>query len=76
MRYKEIIDKEIVDISTGTRLGMLGQTDLEIDRRTGRINAFILPTYKWLGLIKEETENKIPWSSIQKIGKHMIMIKQ
>lgn len=76
MRYNEINNKEIVDITTGTRLGVLGQADLEIDLQTGKINSFILPTYKWFGLVRENTENKIPWSAVQKIGKHMIMIKQ
>lgn len=76
MRYNEISDKEIVDITTGTRLGVLGQADLEINLQTGKIDAFILPTYKWFGFLKENTETKIPWSAVQKIGKHMIMIKQ
>jgi len=76
MRYKEISDKEIVDITSGTRLGLLGQADLEINLQTGKINSFILPNYKWFGLVKENMESKIPWSAVQKIGKHMIMIKQ
>lgn len=75
VRYNEINDKEIVDISTGTRLGLLGQADLEIDIRTGQINSFILPSYKWFGLVKQDMEHKIPWSAVQKIGKHIIMIK-
>ncbi|HLS35372.1 MAG TPA: YlmC/YmxH family sporulation protein [Bacillota bacterium] len=76
MRYKEIIDKEIVDVTTGTRLGILGQTDLEINKRTGKIESFVLPNYKWFGFIKEDGIHKIPWSSVQKIGKHMIMIRE
>lgn len=76
MRYNEISGKEIVDITHGSRLGILGQTDLEIDMRTGQIKSVIIPNYKWFGLKKEESEMKIPWTSIKKIGEHMIMIEK
>lgn len=76
VRYREISGKEIVNITHGTRLGVLGQTDLEIDKRTGQIQAIIIPNYKWFGLKREEATMKIPWSSIKKIGEHMIMIEE
>lgn len=75
MRYKEISGKEIVNISEGSRLGILGQTDLEIDIKTGQIKAFIIPDYKWFGFKKENGETKITWNSIKKIGEDMIMIE-
>ncbi|RLL45363.1 YlmC/YmxH family sporulation protein [Oceanobacillus piezotolerans] len=75
MRFKEISGKEIVNLNEGTRLGILGQTDLEIDERTGQIDAFIIPNYKWFGLKKEGTELKIRWNSIKKIGEDMIMVE-
>ncbi|MFD1037935.1 YlmC/YmxH family sporulation protein [Virgibacillus byunsanensis] len=75
MRYKDISGKEIVDVNHGSRLGILGQTDLEINEKTGQIESFILPNYKWFGLKKEGDETTIHWNSIQKIGKDMIMIE-
>lgn len=75
MRYKDISGKEIVNVNHGTRLGILGQTDLEIDVETGQIKSFILPNYKWFGLKKEGEELKIGWDSIKKIGEDMIMIE-
>ncbi|MFC3040345.1 YlmC/YmxH family sporulation protein [Virgibacillus xinjiangensis] len=75
MRYKEVSGKEIVNINQGARLGILGQTDLEIDENTGQILALILPNYKWFGLKKEGEERKIYWNSIRKIGDDMIMIE-
>ncbi|MEW9676664.1 YlmC/YmxH family sporulation protein [Lentibacillus sp. L22] len=75
MRYKDISSKEIVNISQGSRLGVLGQTDLEINEHTGQIEAFIIPNYKWFGLKKEGAETKIHWKSIKKIGEDMIMIE-
>lgn len=75
MRYKEISGKEIVNITEGSRLGILGQTDLEIDKETGQIMAFIISDYKWFGLKKDDGDVKIPWQAIKKIGKDMIMIE-
>lgn len=75
MRYKEISGKEIVSINHGSRLGILGQTDLEIDIHTGKIKAFIIPNYKWFGLKKEGEETKIDWENIKKIGEDMILIE-
>ena len=75
MRYKDISGKEIVDVSQGSRLGILGTTDLEIDERTGQIRSFIIPNYKWFGLKKEGAETKINWQAIKKIGEDMIMIE-
>ena len=76
MRYGDMSNKEIVNINEGARLGILGQTDLEIDRKTGVIRSLIIPNYKWFGLKKEDGEVKIAWSSIEKIGEDMIMIKK
>lgn len=75
MRYKDISGKEIVNINHGSRLGILGQTDLEINERTGQIESFIITNYKWFGLKKEGDETKIHWNSIRKIGEDMIMIE-
>lgn len=75
MRYKDISGKEIVDVAHGSRLGILGQTDLEINERTGQIEAFVIPNYKWFGLLKEGEETKIHWRSIKKIGEDMIIVE-
>ncbi|WP_284140000.1 MULTISPECIES: YlmC/YmxH family sporulation protein [unclassified Virgibacillus] len=75
MRYRDISGKEIVNVYHGSRLGILGQTDLEIDEETGQIKSLIIPNYKWFGLKKEGEEIKINWRSIKKIGEDMIMIE-
>lgn len=75
LRFRDISGKEIVNIKQGTRLGILGQTDLEIDENTGQIKAFIIPNYKWFGLKKEGAEMKIRWEAVKKIGEDMIMVE-
>lgn len=75
MRYKEISGKEIINIKTGSRLGILGQTDLQINQKTGKIESFIIPTYKWFGFKKEETAATITWDMIKKVGNDIILIE-
>lgn len=76
MRYKDISGKEIVNVTQGSRLGILGQTDLEIDIHSGQIISFIISNYKWFGIKKEGDETKIRWDAIKKIGEDMIMIEE
>lgn len=74
MRYGEISGKEIININTGARLGVLGQTDLQIDKKTGEIKYLIVPNYSWFGLRKNEQQTEVPWECIKKIGKDIILI--
>jgi len=66
--------KEIVNISDGSRLGVLGQTDLNINKKTGKIESLIIPSYKWFGFKQEEHASVIKWNKIKKIGKELILI--
>lgn len=74
MRYKDLSGKEIVDVRNGSRLGILGQTDLELNEKSGQIESFIIPNYKWFGMKKEGDEIRINWKDIKKIGEDMIII--
>lgn len=74
MRLSELSGKEIVDVKRAERLGILGQTDLEINEETGQIVALIIPSLKWFGLRKQGHEVRVPWHHIQKIGSDMIIL--
>ncbi|MBO8155185.1 MAG: YlmC/YmxH family sporulation protein [Bacillaceae bacterium] len=74
MRFRELSGKELIDISQGERLGILGQTDLEIDPKTGKIESIIVPDYKWFGVKKGEQMEKIHWSDIETIGDDMVIV--
>ncbi|MEH7882721.1 YlmC/YmxH family sporulation protein [Bacillus sp. JJ1609] len=74
MKLSELGGKEIVDVKRAERLGILGQTDLEINERTGQIEALIIPSLKWFGLRKQGGEVRVPWRHIKKIGADMIII--
>ncbi|WP_226034897.1 YlmC/YmxH family sporulation protein [Aquibacillus saliphilus] len=75
MRYKDLSGKEIVNVRNGSRLGVLGQTDLELDEKTGQIKSFIIPNYSWFGMKREGENIRINWEDIKKIGEDMIIIE-
>lgn len=74
MKLSELSGKEIVDVKRAERLGVLGQTDLEINEQTGQIEALLIPSLKWFGFRKQGTDVRVPWRHIKKIGNDMIII--
>ena len=74
MRLSELSGKEIVDVNRAERLGVLGQTDLEINEKNGQIEALLIPTLKWFGMKKQGGEIRVEWSQIKKIGNDMMII--
>ncbi|ENH96539.1 hypothetical protein J416_10236 [Gracilibacillus halophilus YIM-C55.5] len=75
MRFNDLSSKELIDLTTGSRLGVLGQTDLEIDEKTGKIISFTIPQYRFLGLRKSDTYSRIHWRQIKKVGEDMIIVE-
>lgn len=74
MRLSELSGKEIVDINKAERLGILGQTDLEINVNNGQIEAMLIPSLKWFGMKKHGSDIRVEWEQIKKIGQDMIII--
>ena len=72
MRLSELSGKEIVDLNRAERLGVLGQTDLEINERNGQIEALIIPQMGWFE--KKKQEIRVDWNKIKKIGTDMIFV--
>lgn len=74
MRLSEISGKEIIGLDNGERLGVIGDSDLEIHSETGKINAIILPGTSFFGLGKKREEMVIPWEAVVTIGEDMVII--
>ena len=64
--------KEVINISTGTRLGNV--CDLELDLKCGRITALIGPEHQPIFSFKRAEEYRIPWECINKIGDDIILV--
>lgn len=66
--------KEVVDIETAERLGFI--SDVEIDGRTGNIEAIIVPKRGWFFTrIFGGGEMIIPWSAIEVVGNDLILVR-
>ncbi len=71
MRYSELSGKEIIDIGEGTRLGVVGASDLYLDTETGQVAALIMPQRNgWFS----SREIVIPWHGVRKVGADFIIV--
>ncbi len=72
MRLSELAGKDMIDVQTGTRIGVLGSADLLIDEETGKIDSILLSAGGFG--FKRRDETVIPWAAIHKIGPDMILL--
>ncbi|SKC74030.1 YlmC/YmxH family sporulation protein [Maledivibacter halophilus] len=76
MKFSELGGKEIVNLSDGARLGMVAESDLLIDEKTGKIKALLVPDIKSrFSIFSEKDFMEIPWDCVKKIGNDMIIIE-
>ncbi|HAG08764.1 MAG TPA: YlmC/YmxH family sporulation protein [Desulfotomaculum sp.] len=76
MRLSELGGKEIINISNGARLGIVGESDLVFDENTGQVRSIVLPRRS--GLISFWAGKQylvIPWEAIKKIGREVIIVE-
>jgi YlmC/YmxH family sporulation protein len=72
-RASDFRHKEVIDISTGRRLGFI--TDVDIDLEKGTVDSVILPgKRRFFGLISPKEDVIIPWRKISKIGDDIILV--
>ena len=63
---------EVVDISTGSKLGYI--SDFKIDLDTNKIVSIFLPSSNNKGWFSKEDDIEIPWGKIVKIGVDVIIV--
>jgi YlmC/YmxH family sporulation protein len=73
MRLSELAGKELVDVRTGTRMGVLGAADLYVDEESGRVEAILL-AQSGFGIGRRKADVVIAWSAIVKVGPDMIIL--
>lgn len=70
----DIRSKEVINISTGMRLGYV--SDVEVDISTGQIVSIVVPgPSRYLGLLGREEDFVIPWEKIGRIGEDIILVE-
>ena len=71
MRYSDLAGKEIVCYDEGIKLGIVNDTDLIINTKTGAVDSIIIPYGK--GIFKKGIL-VIPWKAVKKIGRDLIIV--
>ena len=64
--------KEVINISSGKRLGFV--CDIGFDLETGAIQSLIVPGTNRTGLFGKIQDVIIPWDSIKKIGNDIVLV--
>ena len=76
MRFSSIGGKEIVNLSDGSRLGVVAESDLIVDEKTGKILSLLIPSQKGIfSMFSKESLLEIPWECVKKVGNDMIIIE-
>ena len=68
----DLQDKEVVDITDGTRYGFI--SDVEIDLELGTVTAIVVAGQRRaFGLLGREPDVAFPWSALKRIGSDIIL---
>lgn len=75
MRLSELAGKEIINMHDGGRLGVVAETDLVVQAKTGQLESIIIPNHgNFFSIFKDEKYLVIPWQAIKKIGSEVIIV--
>lgn len=75
MKISDFQSKDVINVVDGKKLGYV--RDLELDVRTGRIEAIVVPCEgRFMGWWSRGDDAVIPWQHIVKIGADVILIKR
>ncbi len=76
MRMCELVGKEIVNICNGSRLGVVGDSDIAINIDSGEIQSIILPRKSnFINLWVDRKHLVIPWEAVRKVGSEVIIVE-
>lgn len=76
MLLSEIGDKEVIDLTKGSRHGSFWDAEMLFDEATGRIKALLVPNFQGKSKFSSMSESlQLPWESIVKIGEDIIIFR-
>ena len=76
MLLSQMGDKEIIDLTKGSRHGIFWDAEMLFDENTGKIKALLVPTFQGKRHYAGSYDTlQLPWESIIKIGTDIIIFK-
>ena len=73
MRLSDLQSKKIIDVTTGTSIGSIVDVFITSD---GKVEAFMIDQGKNFFSLNRESDMKVYWSQITKIGEDVILIQK
>lgn len=69
----ELRDKEIINLSDGSRIGYVG--DMVVDLEQGKVTALVVPgRLRLFGLLGREPDQVFPWSAVRRFGTDTVLV--
>jgi YlmC/YmxH family sporulation protein len=77
MRLSQLLNKDLVAIDQGKRIGSMSGMEMYFDPETGEIDSFVISNRGPIPFFqrKKAEEWHIPWKAIKKIGPDMILFE-
>lgn len=76
MRLSELGGKEVINLSDGARLGIIGECELSFDENTGKVLALLLPDKGGVfSLFGEGRLFNVPWDSLKRVGNEVLIVE-
>ena len=73
MRMSDLQTKKIINVSTGKNMGNIIDVDI---RENGTVEGLIVEQSKNIFSLNRESDTKIYWDDITKIGEDVILVKR
>jgi YlmC/YmxH family sporulation protein len=73
MRMSELQAKKIINISTGRNMGNIIDADI---KENGSVEGLIIEQNRNIFSLNRESDTRIYWSDITKIGEDVILVKK
>lgn len=76
MLLSEIGDKEIIDLTKGSRHGSFWDAEMIFNENDGKIKALLVPNFQGKSKFSQMHDMlQLPWESIVKIGEDIIIFR-
>lgn len=75
MRLSELSGKEVINLSDGSRLGVIEDCELTFDSKSGKIENLVLPNHRSLFSFFNDRKGAIVnWRAVKRIGDEVVIV--
>jgi YlmC/YmxH family sporulation protein len=75
MRLSQLVGKEIINLSDGSRLGTISEAQLLVDTESGKIDSIVINRSRTYKVRSNNQELVIPWTCVRKVGEDLLIVE-